>query len=175
MYRTDLTSNKEDAQASIAWDFVSDRLAGSPVHLFFRAGQCADAIFAQEMRKNGLTPRQYAVLVTIVQNEGLSQNNLAKRTGIDRSTLSNIVRRLLNKGLLSRQRRQEDARTSSITLTNAGLQAIQIADPIAARIDNRILSLVSAKQRKQFMIELAAMVKLFSFTRSKMETFLRAV
>ncbi|MEQ1711924.1 MAG: MarR family transcriptional regulator, partial [Hyphomicrobium sp.] len=50
-----------------------------------------------------LTPRQYAVLITVAQNEGLSQTNLVDKTGIDRSTLADIVRRMLKKGLLQRR------------------------------------------------------------------------
>ena len=45
----------------------------SPIHLLHRAGQCAGDVFTEEMTGGGLTPRQYAVLLTVAQNEGLSQ------------------------------------------------------------------------------------------------------
>jgi hypothetical protein len=44
----------------------------SPIHLLHRAIQAAADIFAAEM-KDDLTPRQLAVLVTVANNEGLSQ------------------------------------------------------------------------------------------------------
>ena len=62
------------------------------------------------MKDGDLTPRQLAVLVTVAQNEGLSQTGLVDRTGIDRSTLADIVRRMQRKGLLQRRRTKEDAR-----------------------------------------------------------------
>ena len=68
------------------------RLERSPIHLLHRAGQCAGDIFQAEMGGGDLTPRQYAVLVTVSQNEGLSQTSLVEKTGIDRSTLADIVR-----------------------------------------------------------------------------------
>jgi MarR family transcriptional regulator, temperature-dependent positive regulator of motility len=76
----------------------------SPVHLLHRAYQAVDQLFDAGMKTNGLTARQLAVLVTVSQNEGLSQTDIVERTGIGRSTLADIVRRLKRKGLLQRRR-----------------------------------------------------------------------
>ncbi|MBZ0218649.1 MAG: MarR family transcriptional regulator, partial [Fimbriimonadaceae bacterium] len=65
-----------------------DLLDRSASHLLHRAGQMASEIFADELGNSGLTPRQYAVLVTVGENEGLSQTDLVEMTGIDRSTLA---------------------------------------------------------------------------------------
>ena len=56
------------------------------------------------MKIGGLTPRQLAVLITVSQTEGQSQTGLVERTGIDRSTMADIVRRMQRKGLLKRRR-----------------------------------------------------------------------
>ena len=74
-----------------------------------------------------LTPRQFAVLVTVSQNEGLSQTHLVERTGIDRSTLADIVRRMLKKGLLQRRRTKEDARAYAVKLTEEGWRVLRSA------------------------------------------------
>ena len=87
-----------------------DILEKSPVHLLHRAGQFAGDVFVSEMGDDGLTPRQYAVLVAVAESEGLSQTDLVGRTGVDRSTLADIVRRMIKKGLISRQRTKRDAR-----------------------------------------------------------------
>ena len=84
---------------------ASDRLQRSPIHLLHRAGQCAGDIFHAEMLHGELTPRQFAVLYTVANNQGLSQTGLVERTGIDRSTLADIVRRMQKKGLLQRRRK----------------------------------------------------------------------
>ena len=90
-----------------------ERLQRSPLHLLHRAGQCAGDVFNAEMQLGDLTPRQYAVLVTVAGNEGLSQTDLVESTGIDRSTLADIVRRMLKKGLLQRRRTRAWASCSS--------------------------------------------------------------
>ena len=48
-----------------------------------------------------LTPRQFAVLITVAGDEGVSQTGIVDATGIDRSTVAEMVQRLAKKGLRS--------------------------------------------------------------------------
>jgi MarR family transcriptional regulator, temperature-dependent positive regulator of motility len=135
-----------------------NQLDQSPIHQLHRAGQCAADIFQAEMGLDDLTPRQYAVLLTVSQNEGLSQTQLVEKTGIDRSTLADIVRRMLKKGLLSRRRTREDARAYAVRLTDDGWKSLRTADPVARRVDERILSALPAAQRERFLADLGTIV-----------------
>ena len=114
------------------------RLDRSPIHLLHRAGQCAGDVFQGEIGDTDLTPRQYAVLATVAQNEGLSQTDLVARTGVDRSTLADIVRRMLRKGLLQRRRTKEDARAYAVRLTDEGARRLKACEPLVRRIEERI-------------------------------------
>ena len=131
----------------------------SAVHLLHRAGLCAGDIFGDEMSKQGLTPRQYAVLVSVAENEGVSQTTLVERTGIDRSTLADIVRRMIKKGLLDRRRTREDARAYAVRLSQEGRQRLAMATPLAARADDRLLAALSAEDRKRFLEMLNSIVR----------------
>ena len=131
----------------------------SPIHLLHRAYQAVDQVFAAGMQTNGLTARQLAVLVTIDQNEGLSQTGLVDRTGIDRSTLADVVRRLKGKGLLQRRRTKEDARAYAVKLTDEGRQVLRTAEPLAKRADQRVLDALPAKRRGEFMTALTAIIR----------------
>ena len=135
-----------------------DRLHRSPIHLLHRAGQCAGDIFHAEMKDGDLTPRQLAVLMTVAQNEGLSQTGLVDRTGIDRSTLADIVRRMQRKGMLQRRRTKEDARAYAVKLTDEGRRVLRIAEPLSKRVDERILDALPTRQREQFISDLLAIV-----------------
>jgi DNA-binding MarR family transcriptional regulator len=139
-------------------DTAQNRLERSPLHLLHRAGQCAADVFQNELGSDDLTPRQYAVLVTVSQNEGLSQTHLVERTGIDRSTLADIVRRMLKKGLLQRRRTREDARAYAVKLTEEGWRMLKSADPLARKVDDRILSTLPAAQREKLLQDLNAIV-----------------
>lgn len=135
------------------------RLDRSPIHLLHRAGQCAGDIFQAELGDRDLTPRQFAVLVTVSQNEGLSQTHLVERTGIDRSTLADIVRRMLKKGLLQRRRTKEDARAYAVKLTEEGWRVLRSAEPMAKRVDDRILAVLNGAQRDRFVQDLNTIVE----------------
>jgi DNA-binding MarR family transcriptional regulator len=119
------------------------------------------------MAKGELTPRQFAVLLTVSQNEGLSQTDLVDRTGIDRSTLADIIRRMLKKGLLQRKRTKEDARAYAVRLTEEGRRMLKSAEPMARRVDSRILSALSATRADKFMEDLNTIVRALGTTESE--------
>lgn len=132
-------------------DASASLLDGSPIHLLHRAGQFAGDIFANELASNGLTPRQFAVLAMVSRNEGLSQTDLVGNTGIDRSTLADIIRRMLKKGLISRKRTREDARAYSVRLTRNGRAALLSARPAALSADQRVLDTLPPGKREEFL------------------------
>lgn len=135
-----------------------DKLHTSLIHLLHRAGQCAGELFQAEVNVGDLTPRQLVVLTTVANNEGMSQTGLVDRTGIDRSTLADIVRRMQRKGLLQRRRTREDARAYAVRLTDEGRKLLKVAEPLAKRVDERILDTLPPKRREVFLEELAAIV-----------------
>ncbi len=143
----------------MAKEKIAERLERSPIHLLHRAGQCAGDIFQNEMAEGGLTPRQFAVLHTVSQNEGLSQTHLVERTGIDRSTLADIIRRMLKKGLIQRRRTKEDARAYAVKLTDEGWRILKSTEPVARRVDDKVLAVLSAAERERFLQDLNKIVK----------------
>ena len=71
----------------------SGPLADSPSHLMHRALQLALDVYSEEVGPEGLTQRQFAVLVAVAAKAGLTQTDLVRATGIDRSTLADLVAR----------------------------------------------------------------------------------
>lgn len=133
-------------------------LGKSPIHLLHRAGQCAGDLFASQVPERDLTPRQFAVLLTVSANEGISQTGLVERTGIDRSTLADIVRRMLKKGLLQRRRTKEDARAYAVKLTEQGRNMLKLVEPKVMSVDDKVLDALPPKRREQFLEDLATIV-----------------
>src|SRR3569832_834479 len=110
-------------------------LERSPSHLLHRALQTALDIYAEEFGENGLTQRQLAVLAAAEAREGATQADLVRVTGIDRSTLADMARRMIDKGLLERERSTLDARANAVRLTDAGRAALVAAQPRMAAAD----------------------------------------
>jgi DNA-binding MarR family transcriptional regulator len=123
----------------------------SPSHLLHRALQLALDIYAEETGPEAVTQRQYAVLAAVSAQEGLTQTDLVRATGIDRSTLADLVARMIGKGLLGRQRSVSDARANVVTLTDDGRAALDAAAPRVAAADERILKLLPARKRDAFL------------------------
>ena len=126
-------------------------LARSPSHLLHRALQLALDIYAEETGPDAITQRQYAVLAAVAVHEGLTQTDLVRATGIDRSTLADLVARMIGKGLLARDRSVVDARANTVSLTAAGRDALASATPRVAAADARILKLLPTRKRDAFL------------------------
>lgn len=141
---------------------VVAKLDRSPIHLLHRAGQCAGDIFQNKLGQSDLTPRQFAVLVTVAQNEGLSQTHLVDKTGIDRSTLADIVRRMLKKNLLQRRRTREDARAYAVKLTEEGWRTLRSVEPSAVEVDQIVLSALEHGDQERFLENLNTIVAALS-------------
>ena len=130
----------------------------SALHLLHRAGQCAQDLFQAEAAAIDLTPRQFAVLVAVAEHQGLKQTDLVDRTGIDRSTMADLVRRMLKKGLLQRRRTKHDARAYSVKLTDRGEQALKMGDAIMARVDQMLLGSLPNRLAQEFVTGLERIV-----------------
>jgi DNA-binding MarR family transcriptional regulator len=126
----------------------ADTIDRSIIHLLHRASQRASEIFAQETRDFDLTARQYAVITTVSQHEGLSQTDLVRITGIDRSTLADVVQRLLKRGLIQRQRTMQDGRTYAVSLSTEGRELLESIKPYARRADRLVLSCLGDEDGK---------------------------
>jgi DNA-binding MarR family transcriptional regulator len=73
--------------------------------------------------------------------------------------LADIVRRMLKKGLLQRRRTKEDARAYAVKLTEEGWRTLKAADPVARRVDDKVLAVLPAAQRERFLTDLNTIVQ----------------
>src|SRR6185436_14261371 len=119
--------------------------------ILHRASQCADELFHMEAGDLDITPRQFAVLERIAEQEGLSQTDLVERTGIDRSTMGGLIQRLVKKRLVSRRKTVGDARTYELTITIEGRAAVEQAKLIAHRVNRKLLSALPANKAGDFL------------------------
>jgi DNA-binding MarR family transcriptional regulator len=143
-----MAKTKSGAKGGIA------ALDQSPSHLLHRALQRALDIYVEEFGETGITQRQYAVLAAADEREGATQADLVRITGIDRSTLADMARRMIGKGLLERERSNVDARANAVRLTEEGRLALADARPKMAQADGRLLKLISGGGRRSAFVGL---------------------
>ena len=143
-----MAKSKSGAKGGIA------ALDQSPSHLLHRALQRALDIYAEEFGEGGITQRQFAVLAAADERDGATQADLVRITGIDRSTLADMARRMMGKDLLERQRSTLDGRANAVRVTEAGRAALAEARPKMAAADTRLLKLISGGGRRATFISL---------------------
>jgi DNA-binding MarR family transcriptional regulator len=142
-------------------DTMTNRRQGanrSPTHLLHQAEQAAGRLFAARAM-GSTTPRQLAILVAVSENDGLNQTDVVQRTGIDRSTLTEIISRLLRKGLLQRRRSRVDTRAKVLSLTDKGRRLLEAPRPMESNVDARLLAVLPIAHRKPFLAALQAIIR----------------
>lgn len=127
-----------------------------PGHLVRRLHQICVAVFLDAAKAYNLTHVQFATLVAIEQFPDIDQTNVAKLVALDRQTVSNVVKRLCEHGLI--ERKHKDKRTYSLQITGAAKALIEVMQPRIADIDNIILGPLSASERETLMYLLKKLV-----------------
>lgn len=119
--------------------------------LLKRAAQYSADLFAEQLGKTGLTQRQFTLMETVLANEGASQTELVKTTGIDRSTLADLVNRLETQGYVRRERSSTDARVNYVFLTEQGRDTVLKAKPVAMLVDEALVNSLPSNLRGSFV------------------------
>ena len=126
-------------------------LSESPSHLIRRCAQYFGDLYAHEAAASDLTKQQFTLLAALEHNDGASQTALVEITGIDRSTLAEMVRRMLDKGLLSRERTEEDQRANAVAISQNGRKALRIARTASERAEKAMMEPLPAGERARLV------------------------
>ena len=126
-------------------------LSTSASHLLHRAQQLAADWFSKRAGDKGVTLRQFAVLAAIAEKPGQSQTDLVRATGVDRSTLADMISRMEKRGWVGRKQAADDARAKAVSLTAAGRRILAAATPHAAAADEMLLEALPRTRRDAFV------------------------
>ncbi|MBC7075254.1 MAG: MarR family transcriptional regulator [Syntrophomonadaceae bacterium] len=85
-----------------------------------KAQQSVYQLFKTELHSYGVTPGQYGILKCLWDKNGQTAKQLAEQLFLDSSTVTGILDRLENKGLVKRQPNSRDRRSLQVVLTNKG-------------------------------------------------------
>lgn len=111
------------------------------------AQAAATQSFAQDLPASGLTPGQFAALVLIERNSGLTQQRLSQALGIDKSTLVATLHRLSARALIKRVRSGTDRRENELCLTAKGRTALARLTRHVRTQERRLTAKLSARER----------------------------
>ena len=76
----------------------------------------------ESVRQCGLTHAQFDIIATLGNTTGMTYKQLGERTLITKGTLTGVIERLEQKGLVARERSDGDRRSFFVRLTASGEQ-----------------------------------------------------
>ncbi len=99
----------------------------------------------------GLTPGQPKVLDYLRQHNGRMQKEVAHGCQIDPATLTGILARMEEKGLVERRMLNGNRRSSYVYLTDLGKEKSDKVSEVFLEVEAAIFKGISENDRKQFM------------------------
>jgi DNA-binding MarR family transcriptional regulator len=105
--------------------------------LISKIHQTAGRVFARKLRQRGVSdinPAQGRILFCLWQEDRIPVSRLAIRTGLDKSTLTRMLDRLVESGHLARVAPEDDRRTTLVCLTGKHLGLRQLYDEVSGEM-----------------------------------------
>ncbi len=106
--------------------------------------------FESKLSDHDISVAQWVVLRTIFENSGVTLNQAAQLVGVDKSSLSRMVERLVQRGLINRAE-GNDRRSVGLTLTATGKKLVPQLAKLADENDYAFFKSLNEKQRKDFL------------------------
>lgn len=110
------------------------------------------------LEPHGIDGRELAVLRLLDRRDPLSQRELAKLLGIDRTTMVTLVDGLECKSLVARRPSPEDRRKNIVELTGSGHRTLRAAAKDADAAERRFLAPLGAADAERFRAALRALL-----------------
>lgn len=98
-----------------------------------------------------LAPTQLAALATLRAEGPIHQNRLGRLAAMDSATITGVIDRLTQRGLVSSSADPDDARLSIIELTAAGSALLDQVIPIAFEVSSATLEPLTADEAAEFL------------------------
>ncbi|WP_281683783.1 MarR family winged helix-turn-helix transcriptional regulator [Thalassobaculum salexigens] len=127
-------------------------------HLLRRAHQRATQIFLETFEQAGLTPTQWAALAMLAEEGAASQNALGRMTAMDPATIQGVIRRLEERGLITREPDPDDKRRTKLRLSEQGQELVREVTALGMRVTERTLEPLDAGDRRKFLEMLRTLV-----------------
>jgi len=128
----------------------SSELLSAPGHLIRRAQQVHTVIWAATVGAE-LTSIQFAMLATIQAQPRIDQRSLGETIAVDTSTVAEVTRRLVRRGLVARRRSSTDGRRYELVLTDEGAELLREVTPAANLVTKRLVASLSGDEQAQLV------------------------
>ncbi|MFF9477301.1 MarR family winged helix-turn-helix transcriptional regulator [Streptomyces sp. NPDC014733] len=116
-----------------------------------RRFQQAHTLLWTTMVSEEVTSPQFAVLNSLVGEDGLDQRTVGERVGLDRSTIAEVIRRLVVRGMVDKIRDPRDGRRAALRATDEGVRVHKKLAVRTARMNQLFLSPLAPSEQTLFV------------------------
>ncbi|MBQ7600930.1 MAG: MarR family transcriptional regulator [Lachnospiraceae bacterium] len=100
----------------------------------YAASRNVISLYTPYLKPLGLTYTQYITLLALWEKDGITVGELCGKLMLDNGTLSPLLKKMQQEGLVERTRSEEDERVVVITLTEEGRALKEKAKDITVRV-----------------------------------------
>jgi DNA-binding MarR family transcriptional regulator len=137
---------------------AGDEVLGSAGYLLVKAGHYIGMAFEQAMRDCGLSMRELLVLSFVAHTEGLSQQELSDRLGLDPTIVVGLIDGLEDRDLVVRAKDPDDRRRNVLAVTTAGRRLRSKAVAAAEAVQDDFLAPLDGDRRELLREALSVMM-----------------
>ena len=118
-----------------------------PYRLSVLSNRISQTIATAYAERFGIGITEWRVIAVLGRYAGLSANQVAERTAMDKVAVSRAVARLLERSLLQRDTHGDDRRRSVLELSEAGYKVYDEVVPLALGFERDLLSILDDEER----------------------------
>jgi DNA-binding MarR family transcriptional regulator len=153
-------------------DPAKELLFSRPGFLVRRLNQIHYAMFFEECKQFNITPVQYGMLTALSVSPGLDQKALGHELGLDRTNTADVLKRLEERGLVTRKQSADDGRVKHAFNTAEGETITERMHASMLTAQKRLLAPLNDADKKKFMELLLILVEANNeFGRASMRAF----
>ena len=125
----------------------------------FYAQRCVAYAFADTLRTSCVeqgksyvvTPPQWGVIALLHEGDGMTVGTISQRRAVDAPTITGIIKRLEQNGLVERHNDREDRRVVKVYLTTEGENILRVLNPAVEAFNHFMLQGLSGAELKTFL------------------------
>lgn len=119
--------------------------------LLRRAWYGLNQAFRRRISHLNITPDQFTVMRTLLENAGITQRQLTELMTSDPNTIASLLERMEANGLVERRPHEHDRRARRIYLKAAGQRKYQAARAIAVALQSEVLRILPESRQEEFL------------------------
>jgi len=138
------TSENDDVRALVRG------YAETPGQLIRRAHQAHMQLWTEVVPLD-ITGTQYSILSVLSVHGELDQATVGRLTSLDKSSIAELATRMVQRGLIQRNKDERDGRRRVLRITDEGARTVAEAAPFVHRVGQRLLAALDEREAVQFM------------------------